>query len=35
MTFICTPCTEGRHPECVNAGKSTDTFCDCQHRISK
>jgi hypothetical protein len=30
--MICSPCKGARHSECLNVGRDTVTWCDCQHR---
>jgi hypothetical protein len=31
--MICTACKGARHTSCLNEGKDTTTWCDCQHKI--
>lgn len=30
--MICSACRAARHTGCLNEGKDTNTWCDCQHR---
>jgi hypothetical protein len=30
--MICSACREQRHIQCLNEGRDTNTWCDCQHR---
>lgn len=30
--MICSACKGARHDGCLNAGKDTNTWCDCQHK---
>lgn len=33
--MICVPCRHQAHNLCANVGKSGNTRCDCQHRVSE
>jgi hypothetical protein len=30
--MVCSPCKGARHSQCLNVGKDTNTWCDCQHK---
>lgn len=31
--MICSPCKGARHINCLNEGKDTNTWCNCQHKV--
>lgn len=32
--MICKFCIKQRHDYCLNIGKASDTWCNCQHRVT-